>query len=82
MRRVELTPPPDVSDRQGVFCGMACSTGHVCSAGIFFVNVSRQQYDTFARITRPHRREQGRVRFFYGPPIRWGGMLVYPRPGG
>jgi hypothetical protein len=44
--------------------------------------ISRQQGNTFARITGPQRRYRGRVRFFYDPPIRWGGMLVSPMAGG
>jgi hypothetical protein len=51
------TPPPDMPDRQGVCCGMACSTDHVCFAIMVILSFSRQQDNTFASITRPHRRD-------------------------
>jgi hypothetical protein len=49
------TPPPDMPDRQGVCCGMACSTFDVYSVIIAALSFSRQQDNTFARITGPHR---------------------------
>jgi hypothetical protein len=54
------------------------STAHVCSAIICLQSFSRQQGNTFARIKGSQRRYSGRVRFFYDPPIRWGGILLQP----
>jgi hypothetical protein len=72
-----LIPPPAVDDRPGVLCGRRLLR-RLFSAILFFMFFSRQQDNTFARITGPHRRYRGRVRFFSDPPMRWGGMRVSP----
>ena len=61
---------------------LVCSTAHVCSATIAVLSFSCQQGNTFARYqgTAPARPRSGAV--FYGPALRWDGMLVYPMPGG
>lgn len=55
----------------------ACSTVHSFSALWLCVSFSRQQGNTFTSIKRPQpqRRYSDQLRFFYGPPVRHGGML-------
>jgi hypothetical protein len=80
-------PPPELDDRQGFFDGfcvpahhaptrpladatLICyGAGHVCSVA------SRAPWPR--DLTRPPRREEGRVRFFYAPPRLHGGPLVH-----
>jgi hypothetical protein len=75
----ELMPLRRCLTGRGFFSALAYSTAQVGCAIVVTWFISRQQGNTFASIMGPHRRYRGRGRFFYDPPLRWGGIVLQPQ---